>query len=217
MTSADQSSTEDIDARKDAVDRLERVLDIQIEAINEIDAKAEYVTRLVAILLGIILSAFSVATQVDEIPLPEPSVPTIIAFGGAIGLLLLSMGAAIITYLSSKFKIGLSYKVGYLLSDPGYKTTVDTHIRRVIGTYAHDIEQNKTVIETNSRRFRAALTFLLLGILYFAISVVLLVIPGSVVLEWSILLLTTVIAVLVGGYIFTGRYLTIQPESYDNE
>lgn len=44
----------------DAIDRFERVVDMQADLLSDIDNKAEHVTRLVGLLLGVVLTALLV-------------------------------------------------------------------------------------------------------------------------------------------------------------
>lgn len=127
------------------------------------------------------------------------------------------MAAAIVTYLSSKFKIGLNSTAGHLLQNPDYDVEMEQHIRRVIGTYAYNIDRNREVIETNSKRFRCTLVLLLLGIAYLATSGVVFV--GSVrdIVAWGILGFTTLASGILAWYILSGRYLTLEGENHGNE
>ena len=61
---ADRSDDADGAAsRADAVDRLERVIDTQIDTVDDFDQKAAYVTRFVGVALGLVLTAVSLASR----------------------------------------------------------------------------------------------------------------------------------------------------------
>ncbi|PSQ48369.1 hypothetical protein BRD12_06465, partial [Halobacteriales archaeon SW_12_67_38] len=61
---ADRSDDADGAAsRADAVDRLERVIDTQIDTVDDFDQKAAYVTRFVGVVLGLVLTAVSLASR----------------------------------------------------------------------------------------------------------------------------------------------------------
>lgn len=160
----------DSDAYLDAADRLERAMDTQIQIIEGIDTKAEHVTRLIALLLGILFSVISFVTQFRQTPIVAPPSPVLAAFGIGVGSLLVSMIAAVVTYLSSQYKIGLRDDVGEFLSDPSVSTDLPEHVRNVLGTYAFVIGQNRRVIESNVFWFRFTLLFLLYGILFVSLS-----------------------------------------------
>jgi hypothetical protein len=215
--SAGSGASTPIDVYRDAVDRSERTLDQQIELINGIDNKAEHITRLIALVIGLVFSVLSLTLQNQGLQFEIPPVPTLLAFGAGIALLLLSMGAAIITYLSSKFKIGLHPSVGRLLSNPDYQTDNREHLRRTLGTYAYNLEQNRKVIEANSYRFRWSLLFLLTGIFFLSIAGTLYL--GNVGSEggWAAIILTGLIPLAVAWYILTGRFLTLRSKGGTDE
>lgn len=194
----------------DAADRLERVIDSQITTLNGIDDKAEHVTRLVGILFGIVFSLLSLGMQFDGVAFAGAGPPTILAFAVGIGSLILAMAAAIVTYLSSTFKTGLHQNVGYLLSDPEYETTMETHVRRVVGAYGYRIERNEHVVNTNSRRFRRALLSMLVGVSYLSLSAMLFIGTLDPTDAWLGFGLGTVLTLALGFYILSGRYLTIE-------
>lgn len=206
----------------DAAERLERVIDAQIETLEGIDEKAEHVTRLVGVLLGVVLSVLSVAVQTDAVRLSPVSSLTLLAFGVGVTGLLLSMIAAVVTYLSSKFEVGVRRTVGKLLSREDYEIESKTYARRTLGTYSHNIRRNKRVIAENARRFRWTLVFLLAGVIYLALSAVLYVGRvlsmgrGGPVLtpdgELIVVLCTTTATMTLIWYVLSGRYLTLQDE-----
>lgn len=63
-----QPDSFDADAYLDAANRLERAMDTQIQILEGIDDKAEHVTRLVALLIGIVFSVISFVTQLGRTP-----------------------------------------------------------------------------------------------------------------------------------------------------
>lgn len=160
----------DSGAYLDAADRLERAMDTQIQIIEGIDTKAEHVTRLIALLLGILFSVISFVTQLRQTPFVPPPSMVLATFGIGVGSLLVSMIAAVVTYLSSQYKIGLRGDIGEFLSDPSVSTNLPEHVRNVLGIYAFVIGQNRQVIETNVFWFRLTLLFLLYGISFVSLS-----------------------------------------------
>lgn len=204
----------DVDAYVDATNRLERAMDTQIQILEGIDNKAEHVTRLVALLIGIIFSVISLVTQFSQTPFSPPRATILFAFGIGVGSLLVSMGTAIITYLSSQYKIGLHGDVGEILSDESYATDMPEHIRNVLGTYSFVIGQNRRVIQSNVFWFRITLVFLLYGVLFVSISGFLYV--GDISYPTALYLVTggLILSLVVGWYILTARFLPLQDQGW---
>jgi len=218
--SRDANARESFEPYVDAADRLERNLDVQSDTLREIDKKAEHVTRLLAILIGLVLSVVSIGVQLGSEgsgDFPPVALQTFLSFSMGLTFLVLSMVAAVVTYLSSKFKVGLNSTAGHLLKNPDYDTDMEQHVRRVIGTYAYNIDRNREVIETNSRRFRRTLVLLLLGVTYLAASGVLFVGLDTGLLAWGVVVATTLGSVVVGWYVLSGGYLTLEDENHGNE
>jgi len=206
----DEDDLDQIETLVDTADRLERSLDHQIETIDGIDNKAEHVTRLLGILIGAILSIVAVAIRVNDGAIDSPALPLFLLFVFGLVLLLVSMLFSIVTYLSSRFKIGLNYSAGKLLSQSEYDIDQEKHYRRVVGTYAYNLEQNKTVIETNSKRFRTSLLSLFIGILFLSFAGMSFVMSLDRGMMWLSLLLAIILSVGFSWYILTGEYLTLE-------
>jgi hypothetical protein len=201
----------------DTADRLAGQIQTQIDTIEGIDDKAEHLTRLIGILIGLVFSVLSLVVNADTIQLTQPTSGTRITFLLGIVCLLAAMGAAMVTYLNSRYRAGLHYNVGYYVSDKEESVDFNVHIKRVCGSYATVIEQNKAVIEVNSTRFRRALYLLLIGVLFLATA-------GSIYLgglteqqSWGGFVVAGLLALLIGWYFFTGRYLTLEPVGQHNE
>lgn len=200
---------------EDTANRLERSIDIQHEIISDIDQKAEHVTRLLGIVLGLLFTGLSIISQIDAVSLEDPTLATEIAFIGGVVLLLLSMSAAIITYLSSKYKIGLDPVVGRTFSNPNFSPDYEQHLRMVNGAYDYNIRVNRRVIEQNSKRFRYALYFLLVGL--FSLSAAGTLHFGDVGSQTGLIVLGLValLGAILGWYVLSGQYLTF-PGDDDN-
>lgn len=209
--------TEEFDPYLDTVDRLERAVDHQISIINGIDDKAEHVTRLLGILIGLIFSVLSLVVKWEVNGLQSPSKPVEVLFTMGVFSLLFAMAAAIVTYLSSKFRIGLHYNVGYYLSEPDVDVDTRKHTRRILGAYGSMIEQNKRVIETNSHRFRWTLYLLLVGVLFLSTAGILYLGRISTPDAWIGFGASVIIALVAGWYILTGRYLTLPSVNSNHE
>jgi hypothetical protein len=214
-------------ARIDAANRLERHLDEQLTSIQRIDDKAEHITRLLGVLLGLVFTALSVVSQFSPQPVTEGSnpvvplhsvtVPTESAFLMGVVFLLISLFGSVITYLSSVVRRGLHPNVGHLLSRDDYETTTEEHVRRVLGTYGYNIEENHEVVMTNARRLRVTLLFLMLGISYLSASGIMFLDILPVGNRWQLLAVTSVLAVLLAWYVLTGKFLTLNPLTSTNE
>ena len=216
--SSDQNDGDgQIDPYLDAADRLEQTVETQVSLINGIDDKAEHVTRLLAILLGLVFTVLSLVVNLEQVEFETATIPVQISFGLGILLLLLAMAAAIVTYLSSRFRVGLHQNVGKYLSQPDTKTDFDEHIRRVLGSYAKIIEENKEVINTNSKRFRISLLLLLVGMLFLSTSGTLFIGGVTGIAGWGGFALAVGLTALAAWYILGGRYLTLDAVESNNE
>lgn len=211
----------------DAADRLERVIDVQTERLHGIDDKAEHVTRLVCVLLGIALSVLSLAVKFGWTG-PTTVMPVAaLAFGTGVICLLASLGGAIVTYLNSRVRIGLDENVGLLLSTEQYAISTDEYEKRLLGAYGHEIRQNKRVRRTNVLRFRRTLVLLLVGVVYLTLSAVLSIGATASVAARpvavapddarALFLWTTLLVLLVTAYVLSGRYLTLESQNANNE
>lgn len=198
---------------RDAANRFERTLDYQIQLINDIDNKAEHVTRLIGVLIGALLSVLAVAIRINGGSVPPPRPPIYLSFMTGIGLLLAAMAFSIVTYLSSKFKIGLHYRPAQLLSQHQYHVDELTHIRRVVGTYGYNLEKNKAVIDVNARRFRYSLVTLLGGVVWLSMAGIMFVSAVDERSGWIFVAITAIGVLAVSWYILAGKYLTLDDQT----
>lgn len=203
-----------IQVYEDAADRLERVLDIQHNIINDVDTKAAHVTRLLGILIGVAISVLSLTHQVEGIDLADATRPTLVSFSLGFVALLLSMVAASITYLSSRFKMGMSHNVGKWLSNEDTQTTTKTHLRRAVGTYGYNIERNVPVIKANFKRFRTTILLLLVGVTYLATAGVLFAFQIEAGIGRYVAIGVTISAGLLAWYVLSGKYLTLDDQTW---
>lgn len=192
--------------QEDAVDRFERMLDLQSDLLSELDTKAEHVTRLVGVILGVILTAFSVAFRTGE-GVVEPTVPTALTFGIGTAGLVLTLVLGTITYLSSRLKLGLHPDTSYALQ--GGNLPPEAYPRLVLNSYASAIEENRDVLQVNANRLRMTLTTLMGGVAFLAIAVLQYVALPSNASRWVAFLVGTIVIAAVSTYVLTGRYLTL--------
>lgn len=194
--------------RLDAADRLERVIDAQSATLERIDDKSGRIARLLAILLGVVLSSLSLAVQLPGVAVASVSIPTTVALVIGVGFLLLSLTTSVLTLLSSRFQIGLTHATGDLLSRDGCNLTIDDHFRHVVGTYAYNIRLNRRIIEANARWFKRSLVCFLIGESYLGISVGLFVSNVTWLYGSVVLVLSVPVTVSLARYVFSDRYLT---------
>ena len=211
------NSTDGFTARLDAADRLERVIDAQSTTLERIDTKSERIARLLGILLGVVLSSLSLGMQLQRPQLASLPLPTRLAFLFGVGFLALALAGAVVTLLSSRYKIGLGHDVGDLLSRSDYDVSTETHLRRVVGTYAYNVKLNYRIIEVNARRLRRTLVLLLLGLLYVSFSVIAIVSGTTETVAWPLFVSTVPIAGGTGWFVLSGRYLPIEEETIRND
>lgn len=203
--------------RLDAADRLERVIDAQSATLDRIDDKSGRIARLLGILLGVVLSSVSLGVQLDGIEFGLLATPIRLAFTVGTGFLLSSLAATIITLLSSRLRIGLTPMTGEVLSDPKHKVELETHLSRVVGTYAYSIRQNRKIIEVNVRRLRRTLVLFLVGELYVGLSVALFVTQLVGRGAWLTFGILSLVALALARYVLSGRYLTLETQTIANE
>lgn len=201
-----------LDALKDSANRLERSLDIQDQIISDIDQKAQSTIRIIGVILGLIFTGLSILSDSDFLSGADSNLALDIGFLVGIASLIAAMAFATITYLSSKYKIGLNPDVGDLFSRSDFTTTPTEHLRRVNGSYGFNIRVNRRVIEVNSHRFRRSLFCLLSGVLFLSITGVLFIAGVSEKTASALLLLAAGIVGILAWYILKGKYLTVQTE-----
>lgn len=207
---------ETTEPRQDAIDRFERMLDVQVSTLDGIDTKAAHLISFVGVLLGVIATVARVAPPLASNSgyIDHGSIAGAFALVvGVIGLLI-SLVYATITYLSTKFDYGLSANIADAVAreDEVHHQTYRTVVLRA---YADSIRENRPVIDQNARRFRYALAALVGALFSFMFS------AGYylVRLPEEIELLTVFLGVVFVGslclYIRDEAYLTTEEERED--
>ena len=195
----------------DAIDRYEHMVNIQIQTLDGIDNKAEYLTRYIAVLLALVFTGASFV--VDDLGSVEPGwsilLPSILGLGGLAVALIFST----ITYLSSTFQYGPNrdFALDVANQDIGQKTYAEIMLR----AYRDALYQNKKVVQQNSKRFKIALNSLLVGILFLTAGAVGFL--GGFKMYLSAMLVTLVLALVLSWYILTEQYLVLEPEKLSHE
>ena len=212
---ADRSDDADGAAsRADAVDRLERVIDTQIDTVDDFDQKAAYVTRFVGVVLGLVLTAVSLASRFGGGD-PATQLPAVAAVAGGVVGLVAAVAGAIVTYLSSRVVVGLHPHAARAIAGGEYGD--DEYDTLLLRACADAVERNRQVLRANAGRFRRTLVALLVGVAYLAMAALLFALAPSGVWEWAILIAGTVAIGVVAWYLLTGRYLRLEPGGSDNE
>jgi len=201
--------------RQDAMDRFERMVDVQVRTLDGIDTKAAELMRLLAVLLGVVLTGISLLSEFENVTVTVDSVPLVVSVAVGVGGLLSSLGFAIITYLSSRFGYGVGPGVAEYVAnnDVGREEYAGIMLRG----YADIISENREVVRANSRRFRTSLTALLIALASLALSVLYVVTDLGTVAEFGVLLPVFTSVGVVARYILGGGYLTRNPQPNDNE
>lgn len=157
-----------VDAEEDLMDRYESMVQTQVDTISDIDDKAARTLRIITILLGALFTAVSISVQYFQTSNESLSIFQIALFGTGFLFLLASTGYASITYLSSVFKYGPTEDLGAAMAQ--YEISPQDYRNNLLDAYSTIIEKNREVVQTNSRRFRRTMLFLLLGLIFLFIG-----------------------------------------------
>lgn len=213
------NASEASEPRQDAIDRFERMLDVQVSTLNGIDDKSARLINFVGVLLGVIATVARILPRVtdDSTFIDGGSVAGAFALVVGVVGLLISLVYATVTYLSTQFDYGLSANIADALARE-QDVQPETYRTVVLRAYADSLRENRPVIDRNARRFRYALAALVgaLFSLMFSVGYYLIRLPDSVEL------LTLFLGIVVVGslcvYIRDEAYLTTdgEPESKEH-
>ncbi|WP_436902407.1 hypothetical protein [Halovenus halobia] len=217
MNSTDDSADNGLhfDAEEDLLRRYEQMIQTQISTLNDIDDKAAYVARLVAILTGLILSAASLAASRAEISLNVDTGAVLLLTGSSVSAFFISVVLAILTYLKSEFEYGPTIGMGRYMSR--YKVDEQQYKDVLLRSYATAIENNRTVVVANARRFQTSLAALLAGLFLLFGSAALLVLPPAPMVQYGTAGLFVIAATCVALVINHGAYLRLEEQDHNNE
>lgn len=151
----------DIDPPADLLDRYDDMVATQVETINEIDEKAATTMRVIAILLGVILSGLTILVNARIITEILQSPLALAWFITGLFFLLFALGWAIYTYLSSRFLYGPGINWGPVLAED--RVPPENYADTLLIGYSQALDTNREVVDVNSRRFRNSLIALLHG------------------------------------------------------
>lgn len=198
-----------------AVKRFERMIDVQIETLNGIDDKAEYLTRFVGVLLGVVLTGLSLIPKFDGVSLTVESFPMLVSVFGSVLAFLCTLGFSIVTYLGSKFKYGVSPGVAEYFADTD--VTEEEYAKLMLRGYADTIPKNEEVVRVNSRRFRNALASLLAGLGCLSLATFFLVVELPVFGKYAALIVAILVLGRILQYVLSEEYLTLDREMDNHE
>ncbi|SDL08275.1 hypothetical protein [Natronorubrum texcoconense] len=151
-------------------------LDHQIDALDDIDEKAARILRLNVLLIGIVLSALSLAAQTDPTYISDSSIEELHIndflnrfVGVGVVSLLFSSGLAALTYTSSEFKAGVNSNDVALLFEQDY--TGKQSEEAVAKSYALWMNFNKKTNVLNTPLITATSLLLVVSITHFSLGV----------------------------------------------
>ena len=201
------------DVELDLLERYQWMVDTQIDTLDGIDDKAATVLRIEAILLGVLITGFSIVVAPRA-----PNLESGFGFSWLIigfASLVLSMGYAILSYLSSRFLYGPTRDLGFELAK--HSIPENDYRNFLLAGYSEALRRNETAVRRNSRRFRNTLELLLVGIVALFVSAALFTLdlsPGSEVVLTGFVSLAIV---LVVRYVHREDYLTIPHGDSDDD
>ncbi|WP_455448140.1 hypothetical protein [Natrinema thermotolerans] len=200
----------DFEPEEDLLGRYERMIQTQVETVNGIDEKSATTMRVVAVLLGVLLSLLTFLSDDYTVTVTaETLLPVLWVAVGVTGLLA-SLGWCLYTYLSSRMLFGPTADLGEVLSEHTVSTTdYQSHLLR---GYATAIKTNREVIRTNSRRFRNTLLTLLYGLVGITTGLALFIISLPICADAIVSLVVLGSISAFTGYILKERYMVVPHE-----
>lgn len=205
----------DVDPDIDLINRYERMIETQIQTLESIDDKSATTFRFVAVVLGVILTGASILLEPGDSSLAIRTLPTtVVLLIGVLGLLI-SIGYAIITYLSSNSKYGPKSGMGTDLAR--YRISSNDYKNILLKNHAQSISDNRQVVRRNARRFRNSLASLFIGLVALSLGSIFLLVPVPGWLEYGLLLIVAAVGYEIYRYIVGEAYLTLAYQTRDNE
>ena len=163
--SSDGSGSEADDPLDDAASLLReegrQVIDSQLQTLRDTDRKALATARMIALILGLLLSALSLSET------PTEELNNWLVGGGA--LLLLSLGIAVLTYSVDRPSFGVG--PGYFDEAIAEHSTRDQIEGDLLEQYANWIEDNGADISSNSTYLLITQSTLIAGIGFIAYGI----------------------------------------------
>lgn len=159
-----------VDFLKVAREEAHRTLDKQVQTLDDLDSKAAKILRINLVLLGVILTGLSIASEVS----PESGLSSIVDLVNTftmigLGLLYLSTVTAGLTYTASSLKSGLS---GPNLRDMLWNEYTDKeNLEGLIESYSEWIHYNYRVNAKNAPLGTLTVLFLIYALTSLALGV----------------------------------------------
>lgn len=206
---------DDFDPEIDLLNRYESMVETQIETLNGIDEKAARIMRIIPLLLGGFLTAFSILITVDGIRVSDSGPVPLIVLAVGLGTLLLSLGYSVVTYLGSVFEFGPTVELGRFMSK--YQVGEQEYRDRLLNGYSNSIQNNRQVVNANSRRFRRSLLSFLCSMTLVSAGITGVVVDLST--QSNLVLTFLLVLGLIGliEYVEQEEYLTLERQHGANE
>ncbi|TKX73114.1 hypothetical protein EXE46_14780 [Halorubrum sp. GN11_10-6_MGM] len=187
------------------------MVETQIDTVNEIDDKAATTMRVLALIVGALLSIFIFfGGEQSSIAFSSTTLIPILWVGIGIVGLLASFAFCIHTYLSSRMLFGPKAVLGEVLSS--HRVGSEDYQNVLLRGFATAIDTNKEVIRVNSRRFKRALLAFWIGVVGLGSGF------GFLVFELAMsvdVLLSVPVVVVIGyyaNYIIREKYMIVPHE-----
>lgn len=192
---------DDVDIVKISREEAHRVIDNQVQTLNDIDDKAARLLRINLVLLGIILTGISLAvdtgTGSDSLQVVSDLYNTY-TIGGVV-MLLLSTGVAAVTYTSSSLQAGVSANDLRMFLDNDFDDR--TNLEGLVEGYAEWIEYNYEVNAKNAPLGTLTLLLLIFAMTSLALGVYRAIAGGPDIAMLAVLALLSVVVIYFTGFI----------------
>lgn len=206
------SDDDKLDPQIDLMDRYQTIVDSQTNVLKNFDNKAWRALRTTSLIIGAGLTALSLLLSSQLGLEPDFSrLPLIISLTIGIVSLVVSIGFGILSYLSIVFAFGPNKQIGSKIA--GQAPETDEYKKTVLKSYVEAIRQNGLVLSAKARRFRYTLSLMLVGVLNFALSILLLVWKPYIDIAWGVF--GTVICLSGGAlyYILNKEYTVLDNDN----
>lgn len=200
----------DVTPETDLLDRYERMIRTQVETVNEIDDKAATTMRVVAVLLGVLLSLLTFLSDGRNVDITTTTIVPVLWVAVGVAGLLVSLGSCLYTYLSSRTLFGPNAALGDVLAS--HRVTLDDYQSHMLGGYATALTANREVIRTNSRRFRNTLLVMSYGLVGISTGLALFIVNLSWKTDAGVSLVVLASTAVYSLYILQERYMVLPHE-----
>lgn len=208
---ADSGSSDDVDIVKISREEAHRVIDNQVQTLNDIDDKAARLLRINLVLLGIILTGISLAvdTGAGSESLQEVSdLYNKYTIGGVV-MLLLSTGVAAVTYTSSSLQAGVSANDLRMFLDNDFDDRAN--LEGLVEGYSEWIEYNYEVNAKNAPLGTLTLLLLIFAMTSLSLGVYRAIAGGPNEVMLAALALLSVVVIYFTGFVGQiRRYLRVK-------